>query len=61
MGDEGVIGLTEPPFAFLSTGNRGERLFDSRYTPAVADAIQSAHPVERHLAGYTLHLPAAAN
>ncbi|MEO5613129.1 MAG: hypothetical protein ABIT68_10375 [Sphingomicrobium sp.] len=45
-------------FAFFVTeGDRGQTLFDSRYTPAVAGAIASAYPVERHLAGYTLHLP----
>ncbi|MEO7540994.1 MAG: hypothetical protein ABIS66_03490, partial [Sphingomicrobium sp.] len=45
---------------FITEGNRGERLFDSRYTPAVADAIKTAYPVERNLAGFTLHLPAGA-
>ncbi|MEO5613128.1 MAG: hypothetical protein ABIT68_10370 [Sphingomicrobium sp.] len=52
--------IEEHHFAFFITeGDRGDALFDSRYTPAVAGAIASAYPVERHLAGYTLHLPAA--
>ena len=46
---------------FVTVGDRGDWLFDSRYTPAVADAIESAYPSERHLAGYTLHLPAAGS
>ena len=46
-------------FAFFITAReRGDRLFDSRYNPAVADAIDAAYPVKRTLAGYTLHLPA---
>ena len=54
------IGLIQQHyFAFFVTeGDRGQALFDSRYTPAVAGAIASAYPVERRLAGYTLHLPA---
>ena len=43
---------------FVTAGVRGERLFDSRYNPAVADAIEAAYPVKREVAGYTLHLPA---
>lgn len=46
---------------FVTVGKRGERLFDSRYTPAVADAIESAYPVRRTIAGYTAHLPEGAN
>lgn len=54
--------IREHHFAFFVTvRDRGDRLFDSRYTPAVADAIESAYPAERHVAGYTLHLPAAGN
>jgi len=48
-------------FAFFVTARkRGERLFDSRYNPAVADAMDAAYPVKRELAGYTIHLPAAS-
>lgn len=46
-------------FAFFITARqRGDRLFDSRYNRAVADAIDAAYPVKRKAAGYTLHLPA---
>ena len=45
-------------FAFFVTrGERGQRLFDSRYTPAVADAMDAAYPVRRRVGGYVLHLP----
>lgn len=48
-------------FAFFVTAReRGERLFDSRYNPAVADAMDAAYPVKRKLAGYTIHLPAGS-
>ena len=43
---------------FITAGVRGERLFDSRYNPAVADAIDASYPIKRNVAGYTLHLPA---
>lgn len=50
--------VTTGHFAFFVTvGTRGDRLFDSRYNPAVADAIDAAYPVKRKVAGYTLHLP----
>lgn len=42
---------------FVTVGARGEQLFDSRYNPAVADAIEAAYPVRREVAGYMLHLP----
>ena len=42
---------------FITDGVRGERLFDSRYNPAVADAIDAAYPKKSKLAGYTLHFP----
>lgn len=45
---------------FVTAGTRGQRLFDSRYNPAVADAIAAAYPVRRKLAGFTIHLPAGA-
>lgn len=43
---------------FVTAGKRGERLFDSRYNRAVADALDVAYPLRRELAGYTIHLPA---
>ncbi|HUE79933.1 MAG TPA: hypothetical protein VMN38_09915 [Sphingomicrobium sp.] len=46
---------------FVTAGGRGTRLFDARYTPAVADAMDAAYPQKRRLAGYTLHFPAEAN
>ena len=42
---------------FITDGSRGKRVFDSRYNPGVADAMDEAYPVKRRLAGYTLHLP----
>ena len=48
-------------FAFFITARqRGDRLFDSRYNPAVADAMDAAYPVKRKIAGYTIHLPIGA-
>lgn len=43
---------------FITAGKRGDALFDSRYNPAIADAIDAAYPVQERLAGYILHLPA---
>ncbi len=45
---------------FVTVGVRGEELFDSRYNPAVADAMYAAYPVRREIAGYTIHLPVTA-
>jgi len=42
---------------FITTGQRGDWLFDSRYNPAVADAMDAAYPIRRDLAGYSLHFP----
>lgn len=43
----------------LTHGNPGERLFDSRYNPAVAHAIAEAHPRrEERLGGMILRRPA---
>lgn len=42
---------------FITVGKRGQRLFDSRYNPAVADAMDAAYPIKESAAGYTLHLP----
>jgi hypothetical protein len=48
-------------FGFVVTvGDRGSRLFDSRYTPAVAAAMDAAYPRRRLIAGYVIHLPAEA-
>lgn len=48
-------------FAFFATaGERGETLFDSRYNPAVSDAIDAAYPTKTVFAGLTLHLPRGA-
>ncbi|MEA3061165.1 MAG: hypothetical protein QOJ94_946 [Sphingomonadales bacterium] len=45
---------------FVTVGDRGSGLFDSRYTPAVAAAIEAAYPRRRLVAGYVIHLPAEA-
>jgi hypothetical protein len=42
---------------FITVGDRGDPLFDSRYNPAVAAAMDAAYPVRRKLAKYTIHLP----
>jgi hypothetical protein len=45
-------------FAFFVTGGeRGNPVFDSRYNAAVSEAIESAYPRTEPLAGYTIHLP----
>jgi len=50
--------IRDGQFAFFVTvGDRGQRVFDSRYTPAMMDAMDAAYPVRRHLAKFTLHLP----
>jgi hypothetical protein len=43
---------------FITVGVRGDRLFDSRYNPSIATAIDDAYPVKEKIAGYTVHLPA---
>ncbi|MEA3035686.1 MAG: hypothetical protein QOH04_1451 [Sphingomonadales bacterium] len=45
---------------FVTVGDRGSRLFDSRYTQAVAAAMDEAYPRRRLIAGYVVHLPAEA-
>jgi 4-amino-4-deoxy-L-arabinose transferase-like glycosyltransferase len=45
---------------FLTDGERGSNLFDSRYSAAVADAMDSAYPKKQALAGLVVHLPANA-
>jgi hypothetical protein len=44
---------------FITVRERGDRLFDSRYNPAVAEAMATAYPVRLKLADYTIHLPLA--
>lgn len=45
-------------FAFFVTeGQKGDPLFDSRYTAPVVAAIEGAYPRTEQLAGYDLHLP----
>lgn len=59
--DEGpfIRKIERGDFAFFITfRERGERTFDSRYNPRVADAIDRSYPAKRYLAGYTLHMPA---
>lgn len=40
---------------FITRGQRGGDRFDERYTPAVADAMDSAYPVKEQTAGLTVH------
>lgn len=48
-------------FAFAITGGRrGERLFDSRYNPAVADALEAAFPQMEDRAWLVVRRPAPA-
>ncbi|NUR11045.1 MAG: hypothetical protein HOQ20_04245 [Bradyrhizobium sp.] len=42
---------------FITEGDRGGAEYDSRYTPAVADAMDAAYPTRCRLAGYVIHLP----
>jgi hypothetical protein len=42
---------------FVTVGRRGMKLFDSRYNPAIAEAMDRAYPVKEKVAGYTVHLP----
>ena len=42
---------------FITKGQRGERLFASRYNAPVAQAIGAAYPRTELLAGYVIHLP----
>ena len=46
---------------FITEGVRGDELFDGRYSPAIADAMEAAYPVKQKIAGFTLHLPSNAN
>jgi hypothetical protein len=42
---------------FITEGARGDELFDGRYSPAIADAMDAAYPLKQKMAGFTLHLP----
>jgi hypothetical protein len=45
-------------FAMIVTlGRPGTRLHDSRYTPEVSHAIETAYPYTERVAGRTIHLP----
>lgn len=45
-------------FAFFVTeGERGSRMFDARYNPAVSNAMDGAYPRKQQIAAYILHLP----
>lgn len=46
---------------FVTEGVRGKRLFDQRYNPPVADAIDARYPVKVRVGTLTLHLPADAS
>jgi len=46
-------------FAFFVTRHdRGNWLFDARYNPEVAQALDESYPRKRELAGFVVHLPA---
>ncbi|TAJ68409.1 MAG: hypothetical protein EPO51_26315 [Phenylobacterium sp.] len=45
---------------FVTVGGRGENPYESRYNPAVTDAIYLHYPRKVKLAGLTVHLPAEA-
>lgn len=42
---------------FITEGERGDREFDLRYNPSVADAMAKAYPVTEYVGGYAIHLP----
>ena len=42
---------------FITSGERGDRRFDERYNPAVADAMDSAYPVKEKTAGLIVRRP----
>jgi len=52
----GRIRSGEIAFA-ITQGGRGDELFDSRYNPAVAEALYAAFPREVTVGGLTLRLP----
>jgi hypothetical protein len=42
---------------FLTRGDRGTAMFDERYNPAVADAIDAAYPRKQQVGPLVFHLP----
>lgn len=53
-----IAKIRDHQFAFFITvGDRGDRLFDSRYNPAVIEAMESSYPFKQRIAGYTVHFP----
>jgi hypothetical protein len=42
---------------FVTEGDRGDRLFDARYSPAVSAAMDAAYPIKQMAAGLVVHLP----
>ncbi len=42
---------------FITNKKRGAPVFNARYTPAMADAMDEAYPILEKMGGYTLHLP----
>lgn len=42
---------------FITEGDRGDPVYDSRYNPAVADAIATAYPREYRVDRFTIHAP----
>ncbi len=42
---------------FVTHGDRGDLIYDQRFTPVIADAIDAAYPRREHVGALTLHLP----
>ena len=42
---------------FITDGQKGERVFDSRYNSLVLEAIEAVYPRTEQLVGYIIHLP----
>ncbi len=42
---------------FITIGVKGDSVFDSRYSPKIAAAIDSAYPAKRRIGGLTIHTP----
>lgn len=42
---------------FITQGIRGDALFEERYTPNVADAMDAAYPIKKTFGEFTVHLP----
>jgi hypothetical protein len=45
---------------FITKGQRGDVIFDERYTNTVADSMDAAYPIKKTIAGLTLHLPSTS-